>query len=105
MCVWLQVYSFTMICMHLVLQVYWFTVEFGVMHQDGEMKVYGAGLLSAYGELQHAMSGKPQIKRFEASQTALQEYDDKDYQPVYFICESFDKMKENLRYLHLYNII
>ena len=39
-----------------------------------EIRAYGAGLLSSYGELQHALSGKPRVLTFEADKTALQKY-------------------------------
>ena len=35
-----------------VCQIYWFTVEFGLCRQDNEIKAFGAGLLSSFGELE-----------------------------------------------------
>jgi len=86
-------------CVHIV-QLYWFTVEFGLCQQDGQLKAYGAGLLSAYGELKHALSDKPQVLEFDPATTAMQKYDDQDFQPVYFVCESFEDMKDKLRWTY-----
>ena len=55
-----------------VLQLYWFTVEFGLCKQDGIVKAYGAGLLSAFGELKHALSDVPEKRPLEPSKAAVQ---------------------------------
>ena len=78
-------------------QLYWFTVEFGLCKQDGQVRAYGAGLLSAYGELQYSLSDKPEVKPFTPETTVIQQYNDQDYQTTYFLAESFEDMKEKVR--------
>lgn len=77
--------------------LYWFTVEFGLVKENGEIRAYGAGALSSYGELMHSLSDVPEKKAFNAATTSVQEYSDYDLQPIYFVAESFDDMKEKMR--------
>ncbi|KAI6226226.1 Tryptophan hydroxylase 1 [Aphelenchoides fujianensis] len=79
--------------------VYWFIVEFGLTRgEDGGYRAIGAGLISAYGELQHACSEAPDHEEFEPKVAALRTYEDSDYQPLYFVANSIgDAMQRLLR--------
>lgn len=78
--------------------LYWFTVEFGLCHEAGRLKCYGAGLLSSYGEMEHALeSGKPKLKEFVPEETALETYDDSEYQVVYYVARSFQEAKAKIK--------
>jgi phenylalanine-4-hydroxylase len=63
-------------------RLYWYTVEFGVVRQQGELRAYGAGLLSSFGELQHAVEEKPDIRKFDPEQARMMENPITTYQPV-----------------------
>jgi len=76
---------------------YWFTVEFGLCKQDGELKAYGAGLLSSFGELEYCLSDKPEVREFEPDVTGVQEYPITEYQPVYYVANSFDEAKRKMQ--------
>merc|ERR1739842_26805 len=77
--------------------MYWFTVEFGLCREGSEIRAWGAGLLSSFGELQHSLSDQPQLKPFDPDTTSLQPYQDQDYQDVYFIAESIEDAQEKFR--------
>ncbi|CAL8076134.1 unnamed protein product [Calicophoron daubneyi] len=77
--------------------LYWFTVEFGMCHEDDGIRALGAALLSSYGELENAFSDKAEKREFDPKTTALQTYDDVGYQPVLFVCQSIETMEKQLR--------
>jgi len=75
---------------------YWFTVEFGVTRQNGQLKAYGAGLLSSFGELEWCLSGKPELRSFDPEKTGVQKYPITEHQPIYFVTESFESAKQKM---------
>eukprot|EP01100_Stratorugosa_tubuloviscum_P008427 TRINITY_DN3517_c1_g1_i1.p1 TRINITY_DN3517_c1_g1~~TRINITY_DN3517_c1_g1_i1.p1 ORF type:complete len:455 (+),score=212.22 TRINITY_DN3517_c1_g1_i1:103-1467(+) len=76
---------------------YWFTVEFGLLRQNGQLRAYGAGLLSSFGELEYSLSDKPEFRPFDPFVTCNQPYPITTFQPVYFVAESFIKMQEQMK--------
>jgi phenylalanine-4-hydroxylase len=75
-------------------KVFWFTLEFGVVWEDGELRTYGAGLLSSYGEIEEFRSAE--IRPWDLEKMGTLDYDITRYQPVLFAAESFDRMVGDL---------
>lgn len=83
--------------------LYWFTIEYGVLLEDSKLRAYGAGLLSSFGELEHALSGEVEIRAFDPWQAKETSYPITTYQPLLWsvesIHEAFAKMDEFVRSL------
>ena len=76
-------------------RVYWFTIEFGVLRENGSMKAYGTGLLSSAGELEEMHDAE--LRPLDLEAAALQQYDPTHFQPVLFCADSFELMYQSLR--------
>jgi phenylalanine-4-hydroxylase len=76
-------------------RVYWFTIEFGVLRENGQLKAYGTGLLSSAGEL--AEMHKAELRPLDINTAADHVYDPTHYQAELFCADSFDQMYETLR--------
>jgi phenylalanine-4-hydroxylase len=76
-------------------RVYWFTIEFGVLREGGELKAYGTGLLSSAGELEAMRDAK--LRPFDLEAASRTDYDPTRYQPILFCADSFREMQLTLR--------
>ena len=74
--------------------VFWFTIEFGVLYEDGELRACGAGILSSYGELGEFR--QMEIRPLDLLEMGTIEYDITHYQPVLYAAESMDHLMEVL---------
>ncbi len=72
---------------------FWFTIEFGLMKSGNEMKVYGSGLLSSFGEIKHCIES-PEVQRYPIQlEWVINQYFEIDhYQPLLFYVDSFDHL-------------
>ncbi len=83
-------------------RVFWFTLEFGVVHERGALRAYGAGLLSSFGEITEFR--RAEIRPFDpAAMATFTEYEISRFQDVLFAADSFDDMDGRLR-AHLQSI-
>jgi phenylalanine-4-hydroxylase len=73
-------------------RVFWFTVEFGVVVEDGELRAYGAGILSSYGEIDEFRD--MELRPIDIAEMGTADYDITKYQPVLYRAESMDEIRE-----------
>ncbi len=76
---------------------FWFTVEFGLMRgpTPGDLKVYGSGLLSSYGEIVHCVDhDSTQRHPLQLEWVINQHFEIDHYQPLLFIVNDFDHLYE-----------
>jgi phenylalanine-4-hydroxylase len=73
-------------------RVFWFTLEFGVVVEDGELRAYGAGILSSYGEIDECRGMKH--RPIDLVEMGTADYDITRYQPVLYRAESLDEVRE-----------
>jgi len=76
-------------------RLFWFTVEFGLIREDGRVKLYGSGLISSEGEGHHALeSDEVERRPFELQRVCDTGFEIDHYQPILYVLESFEQLRD-----------
>jgi phenylalanine-4-hydroxylase len=75
-------------------RVFWFTFEFGVVEEDGDLKAYGAGILSSFGELDAFRQAT--IRPLDFAEMTHVDYDITTYQPTLFAARALTQLYDEL---------
>ncbi|QQS08121.1 MAG: phenylalanine 4-monooxygenase [Phycisphaerales bacterium] len=91
-------------------RLFWFTVEFGLIKENGQIKVYGSGLVSSHGEAAYSLTGDweqrggeapdctprdvPVYRPFDLDKVCNTDFEIDHYQPIYYVLESFEQLRD-----------
>ncbi len=79
--------------LHKLARLYWYTVEFGLIMEPQGLRIYGAGIVSSYGESIFALDdASPNRIGFDLMRVMRSEYRIYDYQQSYFVIPSLDEL-------------
>jgi phenylalanine-4-hydroxylase len=82
-------------------RLYWHSVEFGLAHENGEVKILGAGLASSFGEAHVALEADLPRPRFTIRDAANTAYRNDRFQPLYFVADSLEEVAAELEGIDL----
>lgn len=75
-------------------RLFWFTVEFGLVREDGMVKVYGSGLISSHGDAANALGPSCDRRSFSLDAVIDQPFEIDRFQDVLFVVEDFRELFE-----------
>src|SRR3954468_18433531 len=74
-------------------RLYWYTVEFGLIEEAGDLRIYGSGIVSSFPESIFALEDpSPNRIGFDLKRVMRTEYRIDDFQQNYFVIPSFDEL-------------
>jgi len=73
-------------------RLYWFTIEFGMIWEDDNYKIYGAGILSSGGETMYCLGSEPTRAPYNIDEIFNTPYRTDVFQSKYFVIESFEQL-------------
>lgn len=77
-------------------RLYWYCVEFGLLRSGGELRAYGAGILSSAGETVYSVEDpRPHRVAFELERVIRTDYLIDAYQQTYFVVDNFEQLFRN----------
>lgn len=73
-------------------RLFWFTIEFGLVREDGEVRIYGSGLISSEKDAANALGPGCDRRPFSRAAVMAQEFRIDDIQPVLYVVDGFGEL-------------
>jgi len=77
----------------------WFSIEFGLIDEEGDTKIFGAGILSSIGEIPYSLSTSVEHRPFVADTVIETDYDPSKMQELLFVIPSFQFLRREVERL------
>jgi len=78
-------------------RLFWYTVEFGLIRENGKLKVYGSGVISSHGECSNVIEGGCEVRDFDLDEVLSTPVKVDRIHTRLFAIESFDQIYEAMR--------
>ena len=86
-------YSFSPECVDLIERFYWYSIVFGLVKEKGKIKIFGAGIISSFGETNRIFEDKSvEINEFNLAEILYLPIDKISLQPIYYVADSFEEL-------------
>lgn len=82
------------LAVELIGRIYWFTVEFGLIKEGDDMRIYGAGILSSNSESNFCLSEQANRKAFNIKEIMEKHYYKDHFQDRYYVIESYKDLSD-----------
>ena len=93
-------YSFSPECVDLIERFYWYSIEFGLVRENGAVKIFGAGIISSYGETNRIFEdASVEIKDFNLEEILYLPFNKSSLQPTYYVANSFEELYASINEL------
>jgi phenylalanine-4-hydroxylase len=80
-------------CINFIERFYWYSIEFGLIKENNQTKILGAGIISSYGETNRIFEDKTiDIRPFNLQEILYQPFDKSSLQPIYYVAENFEQL-------------
>lgn len=80
-------------------RLYWFTIEFGLINSEAGMRIYGAGLMSSFGESTSSLGDTVEVKSFDMTTVLAQSFKNDEPQALYFAIDNFEQLFKSIQTL------
>jgi phenylalanine-4-hydroxylase len=80
-----------------ITRLYWYTIEFGLIQEEGGLRIYGAGILSSKGETDYSLFD-PRPDRYPYNPRVMMQTDfiKEHYQERYFVIDSYEQLYQSV---------